>query len=191
MPCAIYETAESMAGMTLMSAVARTTIRIRALMVMGAAFLVLLPKLCMAETRWCSIGKANTDTLIYPPVARVAHITGVVISRITFLPSGRVIAVDEISGPLFIAKNVSEQIKKWTVRTDARGEEPCQALLVAGFQIGDAESNEPKAKPVPPSIYRMEITAHPVVLFVQSDPSPQRICSRRRWYLSFQRKCRV
>lgn len=101
-----------------------------------------LPACCFAQTRWCSIsGKGVSAPLLYPPVARAAHITGTVIERITFRPEGAVLGVEPVLGPRLIASPIATQLRKCSFKTNAKGAQPCLALIVANFVSGDSDSS--------------------------------------------------
>ncbi len=120
---------------------------------------------CRAETRWCSLtGKAKSDTLSYPPIARVAHINGTVIGRLTFSTSGLVLGFGVVSGPPILARAVSDQTRSWTVQTDATGSDPCQALFIADFGFGDPVPVETANRGKTPSVYRVFIRTKTVVI---------------------------
>jgi len=118
-----------------------------------------------AEARWCSIvGKADADTVKYPVIAVAARISGVVVSRLTFTPSGKVTAFEEISGPKLLASTTGSQLREWTVKTDAQGEELCQALVVIDYKLVAPDSNlRPGAYPRTPGILRISVEAMPVL----------------------------
>jgi hypothetical protein len=144
----------------------------------------LLSPPCLAEVRWCSITrKASTDNLLYPPIARAAHVTGVVVSRMTFATSGRVVKLETISGPVMLANAVREQLSAWTITTDAPGDDLCESLIVVEFSLGDSEIARVGPQTITPGIYRIAIRAEPLVL---SDPAST-IVGKRRW-LSFKRR---
>jgi len=154
--------------------------RVKIRLVLLCAF-VAIASSCSAETRWCSItGKAKSDTIFYPPIAHAAHISGTIVSRMTFSPSGKVIGLETIFGNQLIATSANGQMKSWTVRTDASGEELCQSLIVINFVIGETDAVEQIADP-PPTIYRINVQAHTIVLNVMSDPAPTIIKSHRNW----------
>jgi hypothetical protein len=133
---------------------------------------------CSAQTRWCSItGKAKSDNILYPPIARAAHMSGTVVSRVTYSPTGKVIGLETIFGNPLIAKSANGQMKSWTIRTDALGAELCQSLIVLNFVIGETESVEQIAN-TPPTITRIDVQTHPLVL---SDPAFTISKSRRNW----------
>lgn len=94
-----------------------------------------------AEPRWCSIsGIGASDAMPYPAIARAARVSGVVVGRIQFLPSGTVTGFDPVFGPPMLLKPVAEQLRKWTIQTSAAGQEPCQTLAVFKFSIGEPNS---------------------------------------------------
>lgn len=129
---------------------------------------------CRAETRWCSIvGRDSNDILTYPPIARAARVQGFVVSRIQFLPSGSVNHVETISGFPLLTESLASQIKEWTLKTDAPGEEPCQTLVVADFRLIDGYSQyaERHAKPVAPSVLEINVEVEPEPIVIENlDP---------------------
>jgi hypothetical protein len=132
-----------------------------------------------AEARWCSITAIrSTDTLLYPPIAKAARISGIVLGRVTFRKTGTVDAVQVISGPVILARGLTEQLKTWSVTTDANGTEPCESLIVAKFTLidPDAAVREAEPQPVTPSIYQVAVQDQPIVL---SDPAAY--IGKRRW----------
>jgi hypothetical protein len=115
---------------------------------------------CRAETRWCSIvGRGPNDTLVYPPIARVARVQGVVLSRIFYLPNGKVKGIERISGPQMLSGWVGEQLSRWTIKTDASGEGLCQSLVIADFRLhaSDEPIQERRETNAFPSILRLSI----------------------------------
>lgn len=140
---------------------------------------------CSAQVRWCSItGKGKSDNILYPPIARAAHMSGTVVSRMTYSPAGKVIGLDTIFGNPLMATSANGQMKSWTIRTDATGAELCQSLVVINFVIGETESVEQIAN-TPPTITRIDIQTHPVVL---SDPAFTISRSHRDWLKIFHTK---
>lgn len=152
-----------------------TTVKIRCLLLCA---IVVIGSSCSAQARWCSItGKAKSDIILYPPIARAAHMSGTVVSRVTYSPTGKVIGLETIFGNPLIASSANGQMKSWTIRTDATGAELCQSLIVINFIIGETESVEQIAN-TPPTITRIDVQTHPVVL---SDPSFTISKSRWNW----------
>src|SRR5580704_3564254 len=132
---------------------------------------------CLAMTRWCSfLGKGAKDTLLYPPIARAAYVHGLTIGRINFMPSGQVLGLEAISGPVMLTRAVNDQMKAWTIRTDATGSEACQSLVVAEFTIGDRQIPSPLGTPLA-SVYRISVHAEELII---SDPAFT-ITRRRRF----------
>ncbi|QNI30211.1 energy transducer TonB [Alloacidobacterium dinghuense] len=136
---------------------------------------------CHAKTRWCSIvGKSESDTLLYPAIARAARVSGVVIDRVTFAPAGKIADVETISGPKMLTQSANDQLKKWTVKTDSSGEDLCQSLVIANFSL-DPPAPEPEfGVSFTPSILRISISAEPLVI---SDPAPILGKKKRRFFL--------
>ena len=77
-----------------------------------------------------------------------------------YVPNGKVIRVESISGPAMLVDSVLRQVSTWTVKTDARGEELCVSLIIADFRIltEDVMLAEPP-KGLPPSAIRVTIEA--------------------------------
>jgi len=132
--------------------------------VLAAAFVVSQTAFC--ETRWCSItGRQEAGMIVYPPIARAAHIEGTVIGRLQFSTDGKVQNFESVSGPIMLTRVVSDRVKSWIVKTDAKGSELCQSLFVVNFEIGSATSGEPFHPNNYPGIFEMSIRVEPVVLY--------------------------
>lgn len=129
---------------------------------------------CHAETRWCSIvGRGPSDKFAYPPIARAARVRGVVISRIQFSSLGNVNHVETISGSPLLADSLASQIKEWTLKTDASGDETCQALVVADFRLLNEPplSADQSTKPVAPSVLEIVVEVEPEPIVIENlDP---------------------
>jgi hypothetical protein len=122
---------------------------------------------CRAEPRWCAVtGIGENQNLIYPPIARAAHVNGVVLERVIYLPDGQVKEFEYIHGPRLLSAGLEQQIKSWSIKTDQRGEEECEALVVAEFQI-DEVSGQSVAKPIDitvPGILKLGANTTPICL---------------------------
>ena len=123
-------------------------------------FLLTLP--CAGETRWCALKEAPQHQLSYPPIARAARLTGTVIERVTFSPQGKVLRVEALSGPPLIEKSIRSDIFAWKLDTDAVGEQPCQALIVADFAFG--ATPEPVTSRQITSVLHISVRAEILVL---------------------------
>jgi hypothetical protein len=147
--------------------------------------IVLLVPMCRAQARWCDItGHGESDKLIYPPIARAAHVSGTVLLRITYTPQGQPQDVAPISGPPLLATPVATQLKSWHLKTNASGEELCQSLAIIDFRIASPDSlivRPPQS--VPRSIIRMSVVVEPIVLYTISDPAPKKVTRRRHFFL--------
>jgi hypothetical protein len=120
-----------------------------------------LASLSHAEARWCSItGLGEGQNLRYVPIARAARVSGVVLDRVIYLPNGTVQSFEPVSGPKMLVAGLESQMKEWTIKTNARGDEPCVSLVIADFKIDDA-AGESKPKPVDvstPSMLRLGVS---------------------------------
>ena len=76
------------------------------------------------------------EDLIYPMVARTAHIQGVVVVRVTLDNQGKVVDAMPISGPPVLVFEASANAKKWRFQPNARK----AAVIVYNFRLTDAIS---------------------------------------------------
>ena len=96
---------------------------------------------CHAEPRWCSItGRGPNDTLIYPPIARAARVSGVVLGRVVFTTDGKFVRFEPVSGPKMLEISLTKQLEQWTFQTDATGDGLCQTLVIAEYRLNDLGS---------------------------------------------------
>jgi hypothetical protein len=133
-----------------------------------ALTLIAAAGICRAEPRWCSVtGIRDGKNLYYPPIAKAARVYGVVLERVIFFSGGEVQASDMISGPAMLSASLSQQLKSWTLETNAQGSQPCVSLVIADFQLVSGvpcENSPVDAKSYPidvstPSILRLKSTA--------------------------------
>lgn len=128
---------------------------------------------CAAEPRWCSVtGRGPNDTLIYPPIARAARVSGVVVMRILYTPNGKVLSTEPVFGPVMLSSTLTSQLNHWILKTAATGDELCTTLVIADFRI--RYPDEP-LRPSPPqpnssSILRLIVESEAIVI---SDPEGQ------------------
>ncbi len=155
---------------------------IRSRVALAIGVVCLFSGISPAQTRWCSIiGKADEDRLLYPPLARVALLHGVVLAHLTFMPTGEALKVESVSGPTLLSQGVLTQMKTWSVLTDAHGPEACQTLIIAEFSLGtssDGNSISSAATLNLPSIYRISVHAEQLVI---SDPGGELHQTFRGW----------
>lgn len=81
------------------------------LILLGACSLGLA---CHGEPRQCSIsGRDLSNRISYPPIARLARASGVVMSRMIYTRNGKVARVDPISGPRLLSDALTGQVMDW------------------------------------------------------------------------------
>ena len=132
---------------------------------------------CAAETRWCAItGTRAQDHIVYPPIARAASVSGIVIGRLEFMPNGEVLGWTAVLGPPLLSEAMGGQMKLWTISTDVGGGEPCQAMVIGEFLLSDKPEAPSASSPTPAVLHRIVIRAERMVL---SDPSPTLVERRR------------
>ena len=140
----------------------------RLLILLGVGVLTIA---CHAEPRWCSISaKDPSNKFWYPPIARAARVSGVVLSHIIYLPNGTVERVEPISGPRLLSDSLRAQLMEWTVKTDATGDELCQTLVIAEFTLRESSGPTPAAKTQvsPPGVLRLSVEDEVIEI---SDPA--------------------
>jgi len=125
--------------------------------------LAMCPWFSVAETRWCqvvAVGPGNK--LSYPDIARRARVSGVVQSRMTFSTNRTVLSIDRVSGPTLLGDLLKQQLKSWKIKTNVEGDEPCQTLVVATFNL-DGYSLWPRyaEKAFAPSMLDLSVSAEP------------------------------
>jgi hypothetical protein len=129
--------------------------------------LALVAPFCQGEPRWCSIlGKGPSDALLYPPIARAAFVSGVVLSRVISTPAGHVEDIEAISSPRMLTDAVSKQIRTWTIETDATGGELCETLVIAEFKFRDSveTASGTRLLRVEPGVFRVSVDTERFVI---------------------------
>ena len=141
-----------------------------------AGLWIVLGVVCGAEARWCSItGRAEGNDVEYPEIARQAMVFGVVKSRLTFVPDGEVSSIEHLSGPMLLFSSMKQQVLHWRIKTDAVGDQPCQAVMIATFNLDDLAQwrNPDEENAKAPSVVKITIdaTSEPHIINVTiSDP---------------------
>jgi hypothetical protein len=65
-----------------------------------------------------------------------------------------------------LSANLEQQMMKWTIKPNQSGEEACESLVIAEFDLDDS-SGQSKLYPIDlsvPSILRLKVTATPACL---------------------------
>ena len=133
-----------------------------------------------ADLRWCTItSKRDADTLVYPPIARVAHVEGIVIQRINFTSAGKVLSVESISGPQMLATSTADQLRTWHLQTDATGDQDCQSIVLVRYRIYFDDPPPTENHPSTPGLFQISIDGLSLVI---SDPAAT-ITKRRQFHL--------
>lgn len=124
-----------------------------------------------AEPRWCSVtGKAVSDRLSFPPIAKAARVEGVVVGRIIFEPSGKIAAFEPVFGPVMLAKSLEQQMASWNLANDAKGDDLCETLVIARFRFKEPASCDSRPDTPTgydfstPGILRLDLGAYPYVI---------------------------
>ncbi len=146
--------------------------------------LTLLVPNCKAEARWCDIvGHGDNDKLIYPPIARAAHVSGTVLLRVTYTQQGQPTDVAYVSGPRLLARYAGEQLKTWHLTTTASGAGLCQSLAILDFRFVSGNPSPTRLpEPESGSIFRISVEATaPIVEYARSDPAPKHVTELRRF----------
>jgi hypothetical protein len=113
-----------------------------------------------ADTRWCTItGKGPADTVAYPPLAKAAHLTGEVLTRLTFNPDGEVVKTSTIRGENLLADLTNQQLLRWRVKTDATGSEPCQNIILVTYELVDDKVSTETSVTFSPTLIRITVKA--------------------------------
>lgn len=120
--------------------------------------------ICRAEPRWCSVsGSDPSNKILHPPIARAARVSGVVLMHMIYAPNGKVERTEPIFGPAMLSRSLTDQLMRWTVKTDAIGNDLCQTLVIVDFSFVDAGTTVQPATPLP-SVLRISVQAEILVL---------------------------
>src|SRR5580704_4577843 len=79
-----------------------------------SALLLLASSPCIAQQESCGLRTmTETSKPIYPPIAKAAHVEGVVVMLVTFKLSGEVEKIDIINGPKMLQTAASDYVQGW------------------------------------------------------------------------------
>jgi hypothetical protein len=86
--------------------------------------------------------------------------------RMIYVPNGKVVRLEPISGPQMLSASMQSQLSDWTVKTDAPGNELCMTLVIADFRLDDPNDRPHGAASIvmEPSILRMSVETQWVCL---------------------------
>jgi hypothetical protein len=138
-----------------------------------ALALAAIASVSSAEPRWCAATSIREGrNLAYPPIAKAARVSGVVLERVIYLPDGTVKSFEFVSGPMMLSSALEKQVKDWSLETNAIGTEACESLVIADFRLVDSpETSETSEVDLSvPSILRLNVQSAPVLLI---DPAAE------------------
>jgi len=134
----------------------------------------------VGQTRWCNVTDFG-KTLVYPPIAKAARVSGLVSLRVTYERNGKVTTIETIGGPAMLVNSATEQIKLAVIGTDAPGAESCESLFILDYQLDDGKLPPLAPSPIVPGMFRGVIRAENLII---SDPGVT-ITRKRRWFNPF------
>jgi hypothetical protein len=74
-------------------------------------FPLTLPVLAQTD---CNLGQvADSTPLLYPPLARAAHVSGVIKLRASFKPTGETDHIEILSGPEMLRESATQYVQGW------------------------------------------------------------------------------
>ncbi len=122
-----------------------------------------------AQTSWCSYAvRIEAPLITYPPIARAAHVSGVVIGKLILSDEGVVQDFVTLSGPAMLVDRVSKEVKNWKFKQQQSAEHSCQALLIVGFTLD--RDNNPDPTPAPSNGIKIWINASaPAINTISTD----------------------
>ncbi|MBB5058951.1 hypothetical protein HDF16_003674 [Granulicella aggregans] len=112
-----------------------------------------------AEGSGCGLSAIReATTLLYPPIAKAAHVSGQVIAMMKFSPDGTVLDVEILSGPEMLRKSARDFLAGWTVNPYG-GSRACPVVIT--YNIGDAEEHD---KFIQKDMQHYVLTGYPIHL---------------------------
>lgn len=73
---------------------------------------------------------------VYPPIARAAHVTGMVIMLVSFKTTGEADTVQIVSGPPMLRQAATDYVKSWKANTYS-GPRTCPIVITFNLDKGD------------------------------------------------------
>ena len=86
--------------------------------------------------------------------------------RMIYVPNGKVVRFEPISGPQMLSASMQSQLSDWIVKTDATGDELCETLVIADFHLSDSidHSQDATKVDIEPSIFRISAESETICL---------------------------
>jgi TonB family protein len=139
--------------------------------------------LLRAQSAPCGItGIAETSQLVYPPIARAAHISGTVILLVRFGQDGIVTNGTVVSGPPMLRGSALDFVKRWQANAYTG---PRECPIIVDFNV--IEGDKPVCSPQeagPPKFSRSDLqhvslSTHSLWL---CDPAATITKTRKHWF---------
>ena len=84
---------------------------------------------------------------VYPPIARAAHVQGMVILLVSFKTTGEADTVQIVSGPPMLQKAATDYVKSWRANTYT-GPRTCPIVITFNLDLGNgAPQSEVRTDP--------------------------------------------
>jgi hypothetical protein len=153
----------------------------RGMLFLCAATILATTPSAHAQTAPCGLSSiAYKSELVYPPIAKLAHIEGIAVLMVRFDSNGSVDNISELSGNRILLNAAATFARGASVNAYSG---PRECPIIITFRLtgpGDREcdSTNDIKKPPPPSeridLQHVLITAENICLYVIRDPSPMR-----------------
>jgi len=108
-------------------------------------FLALCTTAAFAQPNTCGGLTSVTDGQqpVYPPIARAAHVSGIVIMLVSFKTTGEADTAQIVSGPMMLRQVATEYVKTWKANTYS-GPRMCPIVITYQLTEGSCEDHARK-----------------------------------------------
>jgi len=133
-----------------------------------------LPAIARAQND-CDLGQVtDTTPLIYPPIARAAHVYGTIILRVSFQTTGEPDHIEVVSGPKMLQESATEYVKGWKAGPYT-GPRTCPIIITYLFDGSVSQYQVKVVKHI--SVQHVEIRTYPPVPLIGEDSTSGRWAS--------------
>jgi len=144
-------------------------------------FLVLIASVAQARTQAEPVLKAH-DQPVYPPLSRVARVTGQVKLDFVVNQNGEPVSVTVVSGHPMLAPAAEASVWTWRFSMPKSNSlEDVHLSTTFDYVLSDPAANDSIAAPHPAvfdSFHHVTVTAIPVMPVTNSDPAPILVCRK-------------